>query len=183
MLKIVDTPLPEVKIIEGRRFADTRGYFTELSHESVLSRALRQPLHFVQHNLSLSHQGVLRGVHYQNPCPQGKLISCLQGEIWDVAVDLRRSSPNFGRWTAVYLSGEQPRQLWIPEGFGHGFCVTRGDALVFYQCTQEYAPEHEHCVNYADETLQLPWPVQAESLVLSPKDSAAPRLQDQPLFA
>jgi dTDP-4-dehydrorhamnose 3,5-epimerase len=133
---------------------------------------------FVQENLSFSQQGVLRGLHFQNPNPQGKLVSVLQGEVYDVAVDIRTGSPTFGQWEAVTLSAENRRQFYVPPGFAHGFCVTSETALFAYKCTDFYDPQAEGCIRWDDPDLAIDWPVSQPEL--SAKDAAGVRLSDLP---
>jgi dTDP-4-dehydrorhamnose 3,5-epimerase len=161
-------------LVQPQFHADARGYFTETFHAERYAQA-GIPGPFVQDNLSFSQQGVLRGLHYQWPGPQGKLVYVLQGEVFDVAVDIRRGSPSFGRWVGVTLSAENHHQLWIPPGFAHGFCVTSDTALVAYKCTEYYAPENEHSIRWDDADIGIAWPVSAP--LLSGKDAAAGSLQ------
>jgi len=174
-MKIHDTDLPGCKLIEPRIHGDERGSF----HESWNKQ--RWALHgldldFVQSNVSESTRGVLRGLHYQWPGPQGKLVSVLEGEIYDVAVDIRRGSPDFGRWTAAILGIGNHRSLWIPEGFAHGFLTLSERAVVHYQCTAPYVRETDAALRWNDGRLAIDWPV-AEPL-LSDKDARAPFLDD-----
>ena len=167
--------LPEVLHITPRKFEDARGYFVELFHESRYRElGLEKP--FVQDNTSFSHRGVLRGLHFQHPRPQGKLVTPLVGTIYDVAVDIRRSSPTFGQWAAATLSADRHDQLWVPEGFAHGFCVLSETALVTYKCTDVYEPKSEATLVFSDKDLGIPWPI--ESPVVSDKDRAGLRLSD-----
>jgi dTDP-4-dehydrorhamnose 3,5-epimerase len=168
-MKISETTLPEVRIIEPRVFEDPRGYFVETWHQSRY-REYGLPAHFVQDNLSCSVRGTLRGLHYQYPHSQGKLIQVLQGEVLDIAVDIRVGSPGFGRWVGVILSSDNRRQLYIPEGFAHGFCVTSESALVSYKCTDFYNPQAEGGVLWNDHELGIKWPTR--SPILSPRDAA-----------
>jgi dTDP-4-dehydrorhamnose 3,5-epimerase len=176
-MTVVETKLPGVLILEPRVFRDDRGRFAETWHRERYHQAGIR-VDFVQDNVSISRHGVLRGLHFQNPTPQGKLVSVLQGEVWDVAVDLRKGSPTFRQWVGVELSGENLRQLWIPEGLAHGFVVT-GEAAVFsYKCTALYAPGHERSLRWDDPELGIEWPL--PDPVLSPKDAEAPVLRDTP---
>lgn len=176
-MKVTDTELEGVRIVAPRVFGDARGYFTETWHrERYLSEGL--PGDFVQDNLSRSAHGVLRGLHFQHPQGQGKLVYVLEGEVYDVAVDIRAGSPTFGRWTAVTLSADNHLQLYIPPGYAHGFCVTSPHALFAYKCTEAYRPEAEGAVRWDDPALGIPWPVRDPRV--SEKDQAAPRLQDWP---
>jgi dTDP-4-dehydrorhamnose 3,5-epimerase len=162
-----------VVLVEPRVFGDDRGYFFETWH-SARYGAAGLPSAFVQDNLSYSQRGVLRGLHFQNPYAQGKLLSVLQGEVFDVAVDVRRGSPTFGRWVGVTLSAENKRQLYVPEGFAHGFCVLSDAALVQYKCTEVYQPKAEHGLRWDDPGFGIAWPV--DQPVLSEKDLRSPRL-------
>jgi len=171
------TGLPGVLILEPKVFRDDRGYFLETWNAARFAAA-GLPARFVQDNVSSSRRGVLRGLHFQHPTAQGKLIQALRGAIFDVAVDIRRNSPTFGRWEGVELSEANGRQLYIPEGFAHGFVVTSESALVAYKCTDIYEPKHEGSVRWDDPELAIAWPV--ESPLLAPKDRDAPRLREIP---
>lgn len=176
--QIQDLPLVGLRLIEPAVHADPRGYFFELHHQARFEQmGLAEAL--VQDNVSRSRQGVLRGLHFQAPAWQGKLVSVLQGEIFDVAVDLRRDSPSFGQWHGVTLSEENHRQLWVPPGFAHGFCVTSDEARVLYKCSAFYDPAQEHTLLWNDPDLGISWPV-AHPLV-SDKDARGKRLRDLPL--
>ncbi len=167
-------------MVKPKVFGDQRGFFKELFKASDFEQA-GLPGRFVQDNLSFSQRGVLRGLHYQrSPHAQGKLVGCLRGEIFDVAVDLRRSSPTFGRWFALHLSEDNHLFLYVPEGFAHGFQVLSKEALVFYKCTAEYAPEFEAGVIWNDPDLAIPWPI--EQPVLSERDKNWPLLGEAYLF-
>lgn len=168
-MKIFETTLPEVKIIEPRVFEDPRGVFMETWHQARYQE-YGLPVHFVQDNQSFSIYGTLRGLHFQNPQPQGKLIQVLQGEVFDVAVDIRVGSPTFGRWVGVFLSEDNRHQLYIPEGFAHGFCVTGESAVVSYKCTDFYNPRAEGGVLWNDPEIGIRWPILAP--ILSPRDAA-----------
>lgn len=176
-MKIIETDLPGVVVIEPQVFGDARGFFYESYHEAKY-HAAGIDAHFVQANVSRSSRGVLRGLHYQWPKPQGKLVSVLEGEVYDVAVDIRRGSPTFGRWAAAVLSAENHRHFWIPEGFAHGFCVLSDTAIFNYQCTALYDPKADAAVCWNDATLAIDWPLSGPSL--SDKDSMAPLLADIP---
>lgn len=176
-MKIQETKLAGVLVLEPRVFRDARGSFMETWSERTY-RDLGIDTPFVQDNLSRSTRGVLRGLHFQNPLPQGKLVTVLQGCIYDVVVDLRVASATFGQWWAVDLDSEQPRQLWVPDGFAHGFQVTSETALVMYKCTRAYAPEHERSLCWQDGELGIDWPI--PDPVLSDKDRQAPLLRDIP---
>jgi dTDP-4-dehydrorhamnose 3,5-epimerase len=174
-MKVTPMTLPEVLLVEPDRFGDARGYFMETWREGRY-RAAGIALPFVQDNLSRSAQGILRGLHLQNPNLQGKLVYVLEGAVFDVAVDVRVGSPTFGRWTGATLSSEDHRQLWVPPGFAHGFCVTSATALFAYKCTAPYSAADEVGVLWNDPALGIPWPVAAPRL--SAKDAALPRLAD-----
>lgn len=176
-MKMIETRLPGVLILEPRVFRDDRGHFAETWHRERY-RDAGIAMDFVQDNVSYSRHGVLRGLHFQNPAPQGKLVSVLQGEVFDVAVDLRRGSRTFGQWVGVELSGDNMLQLWIPEGFAHGFVVTGESALFSYKCTRFYAPEHEKSLRWDDPEIGIDWPI--ESPIVSPKDARAAGLGDIP---
>jgi dTDP-4-dehydrorhamnose 3,5-epimerase len=174
-MKITPMSLPEVLLVEPDRFGDARGYFMETWREERY-RAAGVALPFVQDNLSRSAQGILRGLHLQNPNAQGKLVYVLEGAVFDVAVDVRVGSPSFGKWTGAVLSSEDHRQLWIPPGYAHGFCVTSEKALFAYKCTAPYSAADEVGVLWNDPAIGIPWPVSAPRL--SAKDVALPRLAD-----
>jgi dTDP-4-dehydrorhamnose 3,5-epimerase len=171
------TDLPGVLLIEPKAFGDARGFFLETWNARRYVEA-GLPGTFVQDNVSFSQRGVLRGLHFQNPHAQGKLVYVLQGEVFDVAVDVRPDSPTFGRWVGVTLSGQDHRQIWIPPGFAHGFCVTSETALFAYKCTDYYCPECEGAILWNDPDIGIAWPIETPSL--SAKDAAAPRLRDVP---
>lgn len=174
-MKVIETDLPGCVVIEPRVFGDDRGYFFEsFNHDKLAAHGL-QPA-FVQGNVSTSSRGVLRGLHYQWPRPQGKYVSVVEGEVWDVAVDIRRGSPTFGRWTAVLLSAENKRHLWIPEGFAHGFVTLSERAVFTYLCTATYDHAADAGIRWNDADLAIDWPV-SEPL-LSDKDAKAPFLAD-----
>lgn len=174
-MKVLETDLPGCLMIEPRVFGDERGFFYESFNLDKLGTHGLAP-RFVQGNVSSSSRGVLRGLHYQWPNPQGKYVSVVEGEVWDVAVDIRRGSPNFGRWTGVVLSAENKRHFWIPEGFAHGFVTLSERAVFSYLCTATYAPEADAAIAWDDPELGIDWPV--DSPVLSAKDANAPRLAD-----
>jgi dTDP-4-dehydrorhamnose 3,5-epimerase len=174
-LKVIETALPGCVVIEPAVFSDARGFFFETWNAERFG-ALGLPTRFTQSNVSCSSKGVLRGLHYQWPRPQGKLVSVLEGEVYDVAVDIRRGSPTFGKWDAVLLSAENRRQLWIPEGFAHGFAVLSERAVFSYLCTDSYVKESDAAVRWNDAEIAVDWPISAP--VLSAKDEAAPFLRD-----
>jgi dTDP-4-dehydrorhamnose 3,5-epimerase len=176
-MKVTETRLPGVLLVEPQVYADERGFFLE-TWQGDRYAAAGLPFHFVQDNLSFSLHGVLRGLHSQYPLPQGKLVTVLQGSVFDVVVDVRVGSPTFGEWVGVELSAGNRRQLYVPEGFAHGFQVTGDEALFLYKCTAPYAPEHEVSIRWDDPELAISWPVYPP--VLSRKDGAAPLLRDVP---
>ncbi len=170
-MKISQTSLPGVLLFEPQVFGDDRGMFVELYHSAKYAAAgVTQP--FVQDNWSRSIKGTLRGLHFQQPRAQGKLVTAIRGAVFDVAVDIRRGSPHFGKWYSVELSEENKRQLWVPPGFAHGFCVTSDRADVLYKCTELYAPEADHSLAWNDPALGIDWPLTGAPL-LSKKDAAA----------
>jgi dTDP-4-dehydrorhamnose 3,5-epimerase len=176
-MKVIETDLPGCLVIEPQVFGDERGFFYESFNREKLADIGLSP-DFVQGNVSSSTRGVLRGLHYQWPKPQGKLVSVLEGEVWDVAVDIRRGSPTFGRWAAATLSAENKRHFWIPEGFAHGFVTLSERALFTYLCTATYDREADAAIRWDDADLAIDWPV-AEPL-LSEKDGKAPFLAAVP---
>ena len=183
-MQILDTELRDVKIIQPRRFGDDRGWFAEFYNRSTFESA-GLPTHFVQDNQSFSARGVLRGLHYQLGKPQGKLVRCLAGHIWDVAVDLRRDSPDFGKHFGLSLkpisdSGDL-QMLWIPEGFAHGFVVLSETAEVLYKTTDGYHPAGERSIRWDDPTLAIPWPLGDIVPSVSAKDDAASTFLDADL--
>jgi dTDP-4-dehydrorhamnose 3,5-epimerase len=176
----ISTSLPGVVILEPRVFGDERGFFLESYNEKVFAE-LGIEVRFVQDNHSSSRQNVLRGLHYQIKQAQGKLVRAVEGAILDVAVDVRRSSPTFGGWEAVRLSGENKRMLWIPPGFAHGFRVISEKAQVLYKATDYYAPEHERTLAWNDPDLKIDWEVEGEPIV-SAKDQRGVALRDAEIF-
>jgi dTDP-4-dehydrorhamnose 3,5-epimerase len=182
-MNIIDTHIPEVKIIEPAVFGDTRGFFMESWHSRKFAE-LGLDLHFVQDNHSRSRQGILRGLHYQMQQTQGKLVRVTSGKVFDVAVDIRRSSPTFGQWVGAELSDENHRMLWVPEGFAHGFYVMSESADFLYKCTNFYAPEHEACIRWDDPTLAIAWPlVNGQAPLVSAKDAQGALWADAEVFA
>ena len=177
MLKFSQTSLPEVLLIEPQRFPDSRGYFIEQYHESKY-REIGVDCGFVQDNMSFSTQGVTRGLHFQFPLAQAKLISVVSGEIFDVAVDIRVGSPNFGKWCGEILSADNCRQLFIPAGFAHGFCALSEGALVTYKCSALYDPKSDASIAFDDPDIAIDWP--KLNLILSDKDRAAKPLSQLP---
>ena len=179
-MKVVPQALPDVLLLEPRVFNDERGFFFESFNERVFTAATGLTRRFVQDNHSCSAQGVLRGLHYQLERPQGKLVRVCAGEIFDVAVDVRRSSPTFGRWTGTHLTAEDKRQVWIPEGYAHGFLALSDRAEVLYQVTDYYAPELERCIRWDDPDLAIAWPL-SQAPILSAKDRYGAFLKDAQL--
>jgi dTDP-4-dehydrorhamnose 3,5-epimerase len=179
-VNVTKTAIPDVLIIEPQVFSDPRGYFFESFNRRDMERA-GLPGEFVQDNQSHSLRNVLRGLHYQIRQPQGKLVRALAGEVFDVAVDLRKSSPTFGKWVSEVLSVENRRQMWVPPGFAHGFLVLSESADVAYKVTEYYAPEHERTLLWNDPALAIPWP--CNKPILSAKDEQGVRLNDAEVFA
>jgi len=178
-LNVIETSLPGVWVIEPTVYADERGFFMETYH-SARFQALGIPAAFVQDNHSRSIRGVLRGLHYQEPNPQGKLVRCVRGAVYDVAVDVRKGSPQFGKWTSAELTEDNKRLFWVPPGFAHGFCALSDVAEIAYKCTAFYDPKSDHSILWNDPDIGITWPVSKPSL--SPKDAAAPRLKDAPIL-
>lgn len=181
-MHVVKAEIPDVLIIEPKIFSDARGFFFESFNTRAFAAATGLSPTFVQDNHSRSVKNVLRGLHYQIKQPQGKLIHVTVGEVFDVAVDLRKSSPTFGKWTGTILSAENKRLLWIPEGFAHGFLTLSTSADFLYKTTDYYAPEDEHCVAWNDATLDICWPLIGKP-ILAAKDTAGKRLQDAAVFS
>lgn len=181
-LTVTPTALPEVLIIEPKVFGDERGFFMESFNAKAFEEATGVKRTFVQDNHSRSVRGVLRGLHYQIQNPQGKLVRVVVGEVFDVAVDLRTSSPNFGKWVGVKLSAENKRQLWVPEGFAHGFLVTSDYAEFLYKTTDYWHLEHERALRWNDEQVNISWPIDGV-IALSEKDRQAPSLANAEIFA
>jgi dTDP-4-dehydrorhamnose 3,5-epimerase len=180
-MKAVRLSIPDVVLFEPDVFGDERGFFFESFNQAKFEAAIGRPVSFVQDNHSRSARGVLRGLHYQIQQPQGKLVRVAQGEVFDVAVDLRRSSPTFGKWVGAQLSGENKKQLWVPAGFGHGFVVLSESADFLYKTTDYYAPAHERCVAWNDQQIGIEWPLR-EAPTLSAKDAKGLALQDAEVF-
>ncbi|MEW5739890.1 MAG: dTDP-4-dehydrorhamnose 3,5-epimerase [Myxococcota bacterium] len=174
-MNVTDTPLAGLKVIEPRVFEDPRGFFLETFHAGRYAAA-GVPSHFVQDNWSRSQKGTLRGLHFQHPKDQGKLVWCSRGAVWDVAVDVRKGSPTFGKWFGLELTEANKKQLWLPPGFAHGFCVLSESADFVYKCTETYAPDCEQAVRWDDPAIGIEWPVKEP--LLSKKDLAAPLLVD-----
>lgn len=182
-MNIIETAIPEVKIFEPRVFGDDRGFFFESYNERAFTAAIGREVRFVQDNHSLSAKGVLRGLHYQIQQPQGKLVRVVAGEVFDVAVDLRKDSATFGRSVGVNLSAENKRQLWVPEGFAHGFLVLSEKTEFLYKTTDFYAPEYERCIAWNDSDLAIDWPLAAgEHPAVSAKDAQGAAFCDAEVF-
>ena len=179
-MQIITTPIPDVLVLEPRVFGDERGFFFESWNQREFAR-LGLPVHFVQDNHSKSARGILRGLHYQTQQVQGKLVRVVAGEVFDVAVDMRRDSPTLGRWAGALLSAGNRRMMWIPPGFAHGFYVTADSAEFVYKCTDFYAPEHEVSLRWDDPALGIDWPlVDGQPPVLSAKDAAGLSFAEAP---
>jgi dTDP-4-dehydrorhamnose 3,5-epimerase len=177
-MKVIETAIPDVKIIEPTVFGDERGFFMETwSQKEFEDKVSGKPITFVQDNHSKSNKGILRGLHYQAENTQGKLVRVVSGEVFDVAVDIRKDSPTFGQWVGVYLSAKNKRQLWVPEGFAHGFYVTSDTAEFVYKCTQYYHPQSEVSVAWNDADIGIQWPLDGEP-ILSQKDQLAITLKN-----
>jgi dTDP-4-dehydrorhamnose 3,5-epimerase len=183
-VEVIPTPLAGAAMIEPRVFGDERGFFFESWNASAFEVA-GLPTSFVQDNHSRSQKGVLRGMHFQQPGAQGKLVRVVAGAVWDAIVDLRRSSPTFGQWYGLELSAENKRMLWVPEGFAHGFLALADGTEFLYKCTSLYAPEHEHCLAWDDPAVGIDWPLERLNGIaprLSAKDQAGLSLSDVPTF-
>jgi dTDP-4-dehydrorhamnose 3,5-epimerase len=180
-MKIIRTAIPDVLILEPKVFGDPRGFFFESFNQQSFTKATGVDVQFVQDNHSRSAKGVLRGLHYQIRQPQGKLVRVVRGSVFDVAVDVRRSSPNFGRWVGVELSEENHRQMWVPPGLAHGFVVTSESADFLYKTTDYYAPEHERCIAWDDPAIGIQWPLDVPPQ-LSAKDQAGRPLGTAEVF-
>jgi len=181
-IQVTATALPEVKIIEPKVFGDARGYFYESFNGREFSEQVETGVEFVQDNHSRSARGVLRGLHYQIEHAQGKLVRVVEGEVFDVAVDIRKSSPNFGKWVGVTLSQENHRQLWVPPGFAHGFVVLSESAQFLYKTTDYWYQAHERSIVWNDPEIGIEWPIDFEPL-LAAKDAAGKRLAEADHFA
>ncbi|WP_368157173.1 dTDP-4-dehydrorhamnose 3,5-epimerase [Aeromonas sp. R10-2] len=180
-MNVIKTAIPDVLIFEPKVFDDERGFFFESFNHKLFEEAVGYPVTFVQDNHSKSSKGVLRGLHYQlPPHAQGKLVRCVAGEVFDVAVDIRKSSPTFGQWVGVHLSGENKRQLWIPEGFAHGFVTLSETAEFLYKTTNYYHPQSDRSILWSDEKLSIHWP--SKKTVLSKKDELAAFFSDVEYF-
>lgn len=181
-IQVTATALPEVKVIEPKVFGDARGFFYESFNAREFAEQVESGVEFVQDNHSRSVKGVLRGLHFQIQHPQGKLVRVVEGEVFDIAVDIRKSSPNFGKWVGVRLSAENKRQLWVPPGFAHGFCVTSESAEFLYKTTDFWFPEFERSLLWNDPALGIEWPVEGAPQVAA-KDAAGLPLADCEVFA
>ena len=181
-MNVTATAIPDVLVLEPKVFGDDRGFFFESFNARDFERATGLQRNFVQDNHSRSVKNVLRGLHYQIKQPQGKLVRVVLGEVYDVAVDLRRSSKSFGRWVGVRLSAENKKQLWIPEGFAHGFMVVSEVAEFLYKATDYYAPEHERSLLWSDPRVAVDWPLEGVQPLLSPKDTTGRELADCEVF-
>jgi dTDP-4-dehydrorhamnose 3,5-epimerase len=177
-MKVIETDIPDVKIIEPAVFGDERGFFMETWNQNKFEELVTgKPTQFVQDNHSKSKKGILRGLHYQTENTQGKLVRVISGEVFDVAVDIRKDSPTFGKWVGVYLSAENKRQLWIPEGFAHGFYVTSDEAEFVYKCTDYYNQKSEVSIAWNDSDLEIDWPL-LDIPLLSIKDEMGIKFKD-----
>lgn len=180
-MNVIKTAIPDVLIFEPKVFGDERGFFFESFNHKLFEEEIGYPVTFVQDNHSKSSKGVLRGLHYQlPPYAQGKLVRCVAGEVFDVAVDIRKSSPTFGKWVGVHLSGDNKRQLWIPEGFAHGFFTISETAEFLYKTTNYYHPQSERSILWNDQSLSINWP--SNNTVLSKKDELAAMFYDAEFF-
>lgn len=181
-MNIIKTAIPDVLIFEPKVFGDARGYFFESFNQKTFDEVVGRKVEFVQDNHSQSQRGVLRGLHYQlAPNAQGKLVRCTEGEVFDVAVDIRKSSPTFGQWVGVNLSAENKRQLWIPEGFAHGFVTLSETAQFLYKATNFYAPQSERSIIWNDAEINIAWPA-VENIQLSAKDQQGVKLSNADLY-
>lgn len=173
-MKVIKTAIPEIIIFEPTVYGDERGFFFESFSQSFFEKATGRCINFVQDNHSKSRKGVLRGLHFQkNPCAQGKLVRCIQGEVFDVAVDIRSDSSTFGKWVGINLSEQNKRQLWIPEGFAHGFVSLSNEVEFLYKTTNYYSPSHEGSIKWNDPELNIEWPIEESMIILSEKDKNA----------
>lgn len=181
-MNVISTEIPDVLIIEPKIFGDDRGFFFESFNHKAFVEKTGVTAEFVQDNHSKSSKNVLRGLHYQMQQPQGKLLRVVAGEIYDVAVDIRKSSPTFGQWVGCLISAENKRQFWVPAGFAHGFLVVSDIAEVLYKTTDYYAPGHERCIVWNDPDLAIAWPLDGAEPILSPKDKAGQTLKKAQVF-
>ena len=182
-MQAIQTAIADVLIFEPKVFGDARGFFFESFNQQVFDQAVGRHVDFVQDNHSRSRRGELRGLHYQIQQPQGKLVRVARGSVFDVAVDLRKSSRTFGQWVGVELSEENQRQLWVPEGFAHGFVVTSESADFLYKTTDFYAPAHERCIRWDDPALAIQWPELGLKPLVSAKDAVGKVFGDAAVFA
>jgi dTDP-4-dehydrorhamnose 3,5-epimerase len=180
-VNVIPTAIPEVLVFEPKVFGDTRGFFFESFNQRAFNQAVGREFQFVQDNHSRSARGVLRGLHYQIRQPQGKLVRVARGAVFDVAVDIRKSSPTFGRWVGVTLTEDNHRQLWVPPGFAHGFVVTSESADFLYKTTDYYAPKYERCIVWNDGAIGIEWPLDTEPQ-LSTKDQVGQLLANAEVF-
>ena len=180
-MRIVETPIPDLLIIEPAVFGDDRGFFLE-SWNADCFRTAGLDLNFVQDNHSRSAKGVLRGLHFQNPMPQGKLVRVVNGSVWDVAVDLRKSSATYGKWFGIELSAANKRMFWVPEGFAHGFLTLQDGTDFLYKCTGPYTPQYEQSLAWDDPTVGIEWPLHGMIPLLSDKDRAGTSLANAKVF-
>lgn len=181
-MNIIKTEIPDVLIFEPKVFGDHRGFFYESFNQKIFEEAIGYPVNFVQDNHSKSSKGVLRGLHYQKvPHAQGKLVRCVYGEVFDVAVDIRPESNTYGKWVSAILSAENKRQLWIPEGFAHGFLVLSDEAEFLYKATNFYYPEYEDHIIWNDDNLNINWPV-IDNLIISEKDQRIKNLKPREIL-
>ncbi|CAB3678396.1 dTDP-4-dehydrorhamnose 3,5-epimerase [Achromobacter deleyi] len=181
-MKAIKQSIPDVVVFEPRVFGDARGFFFESFNKKLFEEMTGIQRDFVQDNHSRSSKGVLRGLHYQIQQPQGKLVRVTEGAVFDVAVDLRQSSPTFGQWVGTVLSAENKRQMWVPEGFAHGFLVLSEHAEFLYKTTDYYAPQHERCVSWNDPSIGIDWPLDDATPVMSEKDLNGKTLADSEIF-
>lgn len=181
-MKATRLAIPDVVLFEPKVFGDERGFFLESFNQKVFEDAIGQKTSFVQDNHSKSARNVLRGLHYQMQAPQGKLVRVVQGEVFDVAVDIRRHSATFGKWVGAHLSAENKHQLWVPEGFAHGFVVLSETAEFLYKTTNYYAPIHERCIVWNDPAIAIEWPESVVSPLLSAKDQAGASLEQAEVY-
>lgn len=181
-MKVIQTSIPEVFVLEPKLFGDSRGFFLESFNQKDFDQALGTHVDFVQDNHSRSVRGVLRGLHYQIQQPQGKLVRVVRGSVFDVAVDIRKSSPTFGKWVGVELNEDNQRQFWVPPGFAHGFLVLSEMADFLYKTTDYYAPMHERSIAWNDKSIGIEWPSVGKPPALSGKDEAGKPLSDAEVF-
>ena len=175
-MNVIETEIPDVLIFEPKVFGDERGFFFESFNQKVFEEAVGRKINFVQDNHSRSVKGVLRGLHFQiKPYSQAKLVRCVKGEVYDVAVDIRPESSTYCKWVGVFLSAQNKKQLWIPEGFAHGFVVVSDEAEFLYKTTNYYMPSAEGCIRWDDPALNIDWPMKTNELILSDKDKNAER--------